>query len=68
MTADLIGRTAELETVDRFLERARGGLASLLIHGDAGIGKTAIWRAATERAGRQGARILGSAPAESELA
>jgi DNA-binding CsgD family transcriptional regulator len=64
--ADLIGRAAELEAVDRFLEQARRGLASLVIDGDAGIGKTAIWRAATERAVERGARLLRSAPAESE--
>ena len=52
MNADLIGRAAELEAVDRFLERARATFASLLIDGDAGIGKTAIWRAAVERRGR----------------
>ena len=66
MTADLIGRSAELEAVERFLERARAGPASLLIDGDAGIGKTVLWRAATERAGEGSARVLRAAPAESE--
>ena len=66
VSADLIGRAAELAAVDRFLEGTRGGLASLLIGGDAGIGKTAIWRAATDHAIERGARVLRSAPAESE--
>lgn len=66
MNAELIGRAPEVEAVDRFLERAHGGLASLLIHGDAGIGKTAIWRTATERSAQRAGRILRSAPAESE--
>ncbi|MEA2630388.1 MAG: hypothetical protein QOE66_607, partial [Chloroflexota bacterium] len=57
---------AELEAVERLLERARTNLATLLIDGDAGIGKTAIWRAAIERAEEHGARVLRSAPAESE--
>ena len=39
---------------------------SLVIDGEAGIGKTAIWRAAIERAREQGASVLRSAPAESE--
>jgi predicted ATPase len=65
-SADVIGRAAELAAVDRFLEVAAGGLASLLIDGDAGIGKTAIWRASLDRARQQGARVLRSAPAESE--
>ena len=42
--SDLIGRRGELEAVDRFVERARGGLASLIVIGDAGIGKTSIHR------------------------
>lgn len=66
ISADVIGRAAELEAVDRFLETSRKGLASLLIHGEAGIGKTAIWRAAVERARASGAGILLAAPAESE--
>jgi DNA-binding CsgD family transcriptional regulator len=66
VSADVIGRAAELEAVDRFLELAAGGLASLLIDGDAGIGKTALWRASLDRARHHGARILRSAPAESE--
>ena len=65
-TADVIGRAGELQAVDRFLERASHGLASLLIDGEAGIGKTALWRASLARAGSRGARILRSAPAESE--
>ena len=50
-TADVIGRAEELQAVERFLEQASHGLASLLIDGEAGIGKTALVRAAL-RAGR----------------
>src|SRR5882757_2857091 len=64
--ADLIGRAGELQAVDRFLELASHGLASLVIEGDAGIGKTALWRASLERAKDHGSRVLRSAPAESE--
>jgi DNA-binding CsgD family transcriptional regulator len=66
MNAELIGRAAQIEAVDRLLDRARDTLASLLMDGEAGIGKTAIWRAAIERAAERGARVLRSAPAESE--
>jgi DNA-binding CsgD family transcriptional regulator len=66
VSADVIGRAAELEAVDRFLERTASGLASLLIDGEAGIGKTALWRASLDRARQHGARVLRSAPAESE--
>ena len=65
-TADIIGRAGELRAVDRFLERATQGLASLVIDGEAGIGKTALWRASLVRAEARGARVLRSAPAESE--
>ncbi len=44
-TPDVIGRAEELQAVDRFLEQASHGLASLVIDGEAGIGKTALWRA-----------------------
>ena len=64
--ADLIGRSGEIETVEAIVARARSALASLVIDGDAGIGKTSIWSFALERARRDGARILRSAPAESE--
>ena len=66
MNAELIGRAREVEAIDRFLELARTALASLLAFGDAGIGKTVIWRAAIERAEGRGARVLRAAPAESE--
>ncbi|HEY8847544.1 MAG TPA: ATP-binding protein, partial [Candidatus Limnocylindrales bacterium] len=64
--SELIGRRGELEAVDRFVERVRDGLASFLVIGDAGIGKTSIWVEGARRAGSGGARVLRSAPAESE--
>ena len=65
-TADVIGRAEELQAVERFLEQSSHGLASLLIDGEAGIGKTALMRASLRSARSHGARILRSAPAESE--
>jgi tetratricopeptide (TPR) repeat protein len=65
-TADVIGRGGELEAVDRFFRLASDGAASLLMEGEAGIGKTVLWRASLERARQIGARVLRSAPAESE--
>ncbi len=66
VSAEVIGRSAELEAVDRFVERLQGGPASLVIQGEAGIGKTALWRAALDRSYAAGAVVLRSAPAESE--
>src|SRR4051812_17236568 len=62
----LIGRRAELEAVDRFVEDLRDGLASFHVIGDAGIGKTSVWAEAVRRAAAAGVRILRAAPAESE--
>ncbi|MFL5679307.1 MAG: AAA family ATPase [Chloroflexota bacterium] len=63
---ELIGRATELETVDRFVGRVLAGPATLLIRGEAGIGKTSVWTEAVRRAATTGARILRAAPAESE--
>ena len=47
----LIGREAELGRVERALEGARGGASdALVLRGQPGIGKTALLRAAIERA------------------
>ncbi|MBI3747556.1 MAG: AAA family ATPase [Chloroflexi bacterium] len=62
----MIGRGAELNAVDRFADRARERLSSLLVIGEAGIGKTSIWGEAIRRAVAGGSRVLRAAPAESE--
>jgi len=47
----LVGRRSELERIDRMLEGAlAGGAGSLLIVGDAGLGKTTLLKAAAARA------------------
>src|SRR3712207_5897427 len=47
----LVGRGAELDRVDRVLEAARGGEArSLLLVGEAGVGKTSLLTASAARA------------------
>ncbi|MCO1597258.1 LuxR C-terminal-related transcriptional regulator [Micromonospora sp. RHAY321] len=59
------GRAAERDRVDRMLADARGGASSvLLIHGEAGIGKTALLDYATARA--SGMRVLRLVGLESE--
>jgi len=63
---ELIGRALELDAVDGFLEAARSGPAALLIDGDAGIGKTSLWREAARRATDAGLRLLRAAPTEAE--
>ena len=64
---DIVGRDAELEAIDAWLDAPRP--SPLLIEGDAGIGKTTLWRAAVGQAADRGYRILSCAatPAETQL-
>src|SRR5919197_5176124 len=63
----LFGRDAELALLRAFLERRpEDGAAALLLEGEAGIGKTAMCRAATEAARERGFRVLLARPSEAE--
>ena len=63
----IVGREAELEAVERFLERLReGSPAALLLEGEAGIGKTTVWDEAVRAATTRAFRVLQARPAESE--
>jgi len=62
----LIGREAELARVDGFLAGALAGPARLLIAGEPGAGKTALWEAALARAVATGARTLVHRAVEAE--
>ena len=61
-----VGRDAELELVDRFLERVPGHTRILVVEGDPGIGKTTVWLEAVRRAEARSFRLLTASPAESE--
>jgi DNA-binding CsgD family transcriptional regulator len=61
-----VGRDAELELVDRFVERVPGGTRILVIEGDPGIGKTTVWLEAIRRAEARSVRLLKASPAEGE--
>jgi DNA-binding CsgD family transcriptional regulator len=63
----LLGRDVEFARLRAFLERRpEDGAAALLLEGDAGIGKTAVWRAATEAARERGFCVLQARPSEAE--
>jgi DNA-binding CsgD family transcriptional regulator len=63
----LLGRDVELALLRAFLERRpEDGAAALLVEGEPGIGKTAVWRAATEAARERGFRVLRARPSEAE--
>ena len=60
----LVGRDEELAVVADFVD---GNLpAALVLAGEAGIGKTTVWRAGLEHARERGMRVLVCRPAESE--
>ena len=63
---EIIGRGDELVAVDEMLERASGGFAGLVLEGEPGIGKTALWDAGRAAAAERGFRILSSRPARSD--
>src|SRR5512133_4294397 len=48
------------------LDRTAGGPAALVLVGEAGIGKTALWEAGRAAAEERGFRVLSSRPAGSE--
>ncbi len=62
----IVGREVQLAEVDRFLGASARGFAVLVLEGDAGIGKTTVWREARRRAQERGARVLWCRPAVAE--
>jgi len=66
MVNGILGREAELEAVERFLNAVRERAAALVIEGEAGIGKTTVWQEAVATAQALGFRVLLARPAESE--
>jgi DNA-binding CsgD family transcriptional regulator len=67
---DVVGRERELSAVARCLDSAQTGFCALLVLGEAGIGKTTVWREAVGQAGRRGMLVLSCRPvlAETKLA
>jgi predicted ATP-dependent serine protease len=62
---EIVGRDEELQALSSFIgESAPPG--ALLIQGDAGIGKTTLWRWAIDRATAGGWRVLTARPDSSE--
>lgn len=63
---EIVGREAELVCLDGFIEAVHGAPAAVLLEGEAGIGKSTLWRAAVERARAGGLLVLSSRPAQAE--
>ncbi len=64
--SQIIGRDNELGSVRQFLDAVTKAPAALLIEGDAGIGKTALWKEALDLASERSYRILACRPADAE--
>src|SRR5262245_1683147 len=62
----IVGREGELATIDGFVDDIAAGARALLIEGEAGIGKTTLWREAISAAADRGFRVLTTRAVESE--
>jgi DNA-binding CsgD family transcriptional regulator len=63
----MFGRDRELDAGGRFLKSIAHGSACLVLDGEAGIGKTTIWRELVARAAASGYRVLSCRPAATEV-
>src|SRR5919108_1124702 len=63
---DLVGRADELSLIGELLDKRDRLPGAALVVGEAGIGKTTLWLAATARAADTGYRVLSSRPSEVE--
>ena len=68
MSTGVVGRDTELASVSSFVSSISEGALALALEGEAGIGKTTLWRAGLDEAGDHAYRILVARPAESETA
>ncbi|MFL5960879.1 MAG: AAA family ATPase [Gaiellaceae bacterium] len=66
MAGELIGRREELLAFDRFFAAVPAGGQALLLEGDVGIGKTALWQEANRLARDRRLRVLTARSAHSE--
>ena len=63
---DLVGRDEELGAVAGFLDAVDELPGAIVLRGEAGIGKTALWLAGVDAAAARGYRIFSSRPSEAE--
>src|SRR5687768_10009281 len=62
----VVGRSDELTHLRAFLAEPEQGPSALVVEGEAGIGKTTLWRAGVDAARELPALVLTAAPAEAE--
>jgi hypothetical protein len=68
VTSGVIGRDEELAAVRAFVTSVSDGPAGLVIEGEAGIGKTTLWRAGVDAARERSYRVLTATPTAAETA
>jgi DNA-binding CsgD family transcriptional regulator len=68
MVSEIVGRDAELASLQAFIRLADGGVAALVLEGGAGIGKSTLWDAGLEYARAHGLTVVTSRPATAERA
>jgi predicted ATPase len=66
MAVQIIGRREELLTLEAFLTDIPAGGQALLLEGEPGIGKTALWQEGLRAAKERGIRALQARPSDSE--
>jgi DNA-binding CsgD family transcriptional regulator len=66
MSAEMVGREEELSSLSAVLDRTADGPAALVLEGEAGIGKSTLWRAGVDAARARGMLVLFAEPAEVE--
>lgn len=66
MAEAIVGRDAEIASLEAFLDAVPSGPAILLIEGEPGIGKTTLWTRLLEAAEERSYRVLACHPVESE--
>ena len=67
MPDGVVGRERELESAGAFLRELEGGSAALVIEGEAGIGKTALWLEIIGAAEARGFRVLQAGSVQGEV-
>ncbi len=67
MSRTVIGRDVELASLHDFVESVSDGAATLVLQGEAGMGKTTLWAAGIAAAEEKGLQVLQARPAESEV-
>ncbi len=64
--AEIVGRDAELASLQRFVADISNGASALVLEGEAGMGKTTLWSAGVAAAADAGLCALCARPSESE--